>query len=189
MISPPLTALLAWPGVALASGPYGNIVVGNWSGAAYTDHFTGKFAYCVASVSYVDGTQLLVSIGTSGSWALGLSHRTWNIQPGMRFPMQLLFDNGRRFNVDGEGRLDNLVFVQMPENSELIYSFRNSQGLKVFVYGRTFVFDLTDSQLVLPALATCVTQGMQGITPNVHLPGTNPASVPPRNPFGDYFGR
>jgi hypothetical protein len=89
-------------------------------------------------------------------WALGFAHNNWQLTPGAMFPIVLTFDGRRTFNVSGSVVNNKLVLVQMPDNSELICSFRKALTMSAFAQGQLFQFKLTDTSVLLPTLVNCV---------------------------------
>lgn len=74
-----LTILLA-PAVQ-AAGPYGEIVVGNWKGGAFTSDATGAFSHCAVNAGYRNGTRMFTSITGDLKWLIGFAHPNWKL-PG-----------------------------------------------------------------------------------------------------------
>lgn len=141
---------------ANAAGPFGRIVVGNWTGGAYTNDSTGQFTSCTVGASYRSGISVVVLVSATMQWQLGFAHRDWQLSVGIPFPIALTFDGQSPFNVNGKPISKNLVVVDMPDDSELISQFRRSRIMTAFAQGKLFQFRLDDTSALLPALVNCV---------------------------------
>jgi hypothetical protein len=148
--------MLGMVAAAHARGPYGSIKVAGWSGGAYTNDQTGEFANCIASANYKSGINFGVLVTKDVSWALGFTHPSWSLTPSQKFPIVLTFDGRNTFNVNGVAASQSLVLVPMPDNSELIRSFRAARTMSAFAQGNLFQFNLNGTSILLPALVTCV---------------------------------
>jgi hypothetical protein len=127
-----------------------------WSGGAYTDDNTGEFSNCVASAPYKSGINFGVLVSKTYNWALAFSHPNWTLTRGQKLPIVLSFDGRNTFNVDGIIVSGNLVLVNMPDNSELIKSFRAARVMSAFTQGNLFQFKLDGTAVLLPSLVSCV---------------------------------
>jgi len=141
-----------------ARGPYGSIKVGNWTGGGFTNDSTGQFNGCIAGATYQDGTYFMVSVSAAGSWSLGFTNPTWQLNPGQTFPIDLTFDGQQQFHVFGTPLTKALVTVPMPINSALISAFRKSRDMTAFTLGRQLQFQLPATSVLLPTLVNCVKQ-------------------------------
>ena len=149
-----LTFALTFP--ADARGPYGSISIAGWSGGAYTDDNTGEFSNCIASASYKSGINFGVLVTKSYGWVLAFSHPNWTLSKGQKFPIVLSFDGRNTFNVDGIAMAAATVLVQMPDNSELLKSFRAAHTMSAFAQGNLFQFDLKGTAVLMVSLVNCV---------------------------------
>jgi hypothetical protein len=141
---------------AQARGPYGSIKVAGWSGGAYTDDHTGEFSNCIASANYKSGINFGVLVTKNVTWALAFSHPNWSLTPGQKIPIVLSFDGRNTFNVNGVAMAAAGVIVPMPDNSDLVKSFRAARTMSAFAQGNLFQFNLNGTSVLLPALVTCV---------------------------------
>ena len=148
--------LLTLAGTAQAAGPYGEIVVGNWSGGAYTNDKTGLFSHCAVNAGYKNGTRMLTSVTSDFRWILGLSHPDWKLNVGARVPLRLVFDRSSRMDVTAEVRTRELITMAMPSESALIRAFRQASYLEVIAGDKRLTFALTSTSEMLPALVNCV---------------------------------
>lgn len=151
-----LASSLAMP--AYSAGPYGRIVVGNWSGGAYTSDRTGAFSHCAVNAGYRNGTRMLTSVTSDFKWLLGFSHPDWKLTPGDTVPLELVFDRTTRLTVTAEARTPVLITIAMPAESALINAFRQGQYLELIASDRRLTFALTSTSEMLPALIDCVKQ-------------------------------
>jgi hypothetical protein len=65
---------------------------GNWTGGAFDDGQTNKFARCIASASYRSGITMYVAIERQKGWSMGFSSQEWNLQPRSQIPLSIIFD-------------------------------------------------------------------------------------------------
>jgi hypothetical protein len=177
-----LAFVLAIPD-AQARGPYGSISVGNWKGGAFTNDANGEFASCSAATSYKSGITVFVIVGANMTWRVGFASSAWKLTPGQNFPLILTFDGQQPFNVSAGVMGENLVAVEMPDNSSLIGQFRKSKTMSAFAQGQLFQFDMTGTSVLLPTLVNCVTRTKQVGVANVgdfsiKIPAKPVASAP-----------
>lgn len=143
-------------GTAEARGPYGVIKVAGWAGGAFTDDKTGAFSNCIASANYKSGIDFGVLVTHTMNWALAFTHPNWTLATGQKFPIVLSFDGKKTFNVDVVAMTPTSVLVPMPDNSDLIKSFRAAKTMSAFAQGSLFQFSLDGTAILLPALVSCV---------------------------------
>jgi hypothetical protein len=148
--------LMTFIAPANARGPYGKITVAGWSGGAFSDDRTGEFSSCIVSAPYKSGINFGVMVTKTYNWILAFTHPSWTMSEGQTFPIVLSFDGRNTFNVNGVATALTTVFVPMPDNSELIKSFRVAKTMSAFAQGNLFQFSLTGTSVLIPALATCV---------------------------------
>lgn len=166
--------LLALATTAQAAGPYGEIVVGNWSGGAYTNDKTGLFSHCAVSAGYRNGTRMVTSVTSDFRWILGLSHPEWNVNVGARIPLRLIFDRSSRMDVTAQARTRELITMAMPSESALIRAFRQASYLEVVAGSKRLTFALTSTSDMLPALVDCVRGSANIRSPVISDPATTP---------------
>lgn len=145
---------------------------GSWNGGAYSDPQTHRFDYCAASATYRSGVSLVVAIGRSYDWRILFVDPLWNLAAGTQIPLVVSFDDGSPWTLMGQVRGSDMVYVEMPENTGLIRSFRGAYTMTVYALGRTFGFDLTDTSELVPELAQCVTTELAA-----QPAGPNPTSM------------
>jgi hypothetical protein len=165
---------LALAGPAQAGGPYGEVVVGNWSGGAYTNDATGQFSHCAVNAPYRNGTRLLTSVTAGFQWLLGIAHPDWKLTVGAQVPLRLVFDRGASIAVTAQVRSAALITIAMPAESELIRAFRQGRYLEVVAGDKRLTFALTSTSEMLPVLVNCVRNSA-----NVRGPVTAPPAAPP----------
>ncbi len=169
--------VLVVAGAAQAAGPYGQVVVGNWSGGAYTNDRTGQFSHCAVNAPYKNGARLLTSVTSDFNWILGLSHPDWKLNVGTRVPLQLVFDRASRIDVTAEVRTPELITIAMPAESALIRAFREGRFLEVMAGDKRLTFALTSTSEMLPVLVNCVRNSA-----NIRGPVTSAPAVAPPDP-------
>lgn len=172
-----LTMLLALP--AQAAGPYGKIVVGNWTGGAYTHDATGAFSHCAVNAGYRNGTRMFTSITADFKWLIGFSHPNWRLKPDSTLALQLVFDRSSRIDVTANVKTASLLTIAMPAESQLINAFRHGRYLELVANDQRLTFALTSTGEMLPALIECAKQSASirgpvnpAARPNVVAPPT-----------------
>ncbi|UZF92092.1 hypothetical protein [Bosea sp. NBC_00550] len=151
-----LTCLLSFP--AGAAGPFGKIVVGNWSGGTFTNDQTGAFSHCAVSAHYKSGVTMLTSVTSQFSWLLGFSKPEWKLRTGETLSLRLVFDRSSTIDVTANIKSPTLVTIAMPAQSALINAFRQGRYLELVANDARFTFALTSTGEMLPALVECVKQ-------------------------------
>lgn len=169
------------PFAADAAGPYGRVVVGNWSGGAFTNDQTGRFSHCAVSASYKNGVRMLTSVTSQMSWVLGFSKPEWRLTPGQRLRLRLVFDRSRTLDVTGDVKTPTLVTIPMPANSDLVRAFRQGRFLELVANDARFTFALTSTGEMLPQLVECVRHSRNITGPIAQSP---PSSDPRERPAG-----
>jgi hypothetical protein len=153
-----LTVLLA--PAAQAAGPYGEIVVGNWKGGAFTNDATGAFSHCAVNAGYRNGTRMFTSITGDLKWLVGFSHPNWKLKPGSKLNLRLVFDRSSRIDVTADVKTPILLAIPMPGDSELINAFRHGRYLELVANDQRLTFALTSTGEMLPALVECARQSV-----------------------------
>lgn len=151
-----LTCLLSLP--ANAAGPFGKIVVGNWSGGSFTNDQTGAFSHCAVSARYKSGVTMLTSVTSQFIWLLGFSKPEWKLRTGETLKLQLVFDRSSTIDVTANIKSPTLLTIAMPAQSNLIEAFRKGQLLELVANDARYTFALTSTGEMLPALVECVKQ-------------------------------
>ena len=151
-----LTCLLSLP--AHAAGPFGKIVVGNWSGGTFTNDATGAFSHCAVSARYKSGVTMLTSVTAQFAWLLGFSRPEWKLKTGETLKLRLVFDRSSTIDVVANIKSPTLVTIAMPAQSALIEAFRQGRYLELVANDARYTFALTSTGEMLPALVECVKQ-------------------------------
>lgn len=151
-----LTCLLPLP--AGAAGPFGKIVVGNWSGGTFTNDQSGDFSHCAVSARYKSGVTMLTSVTAQYSWMLGFSKADWKLRTGETLNLRLVFDRSTTIDVTATIKAPTLVTIAMPAQSNLINAFRQGRYLELVANDARYTFALTSTGEMLPALVECVKQ-------------------------------
>ena len=174
-----LASVLLLAPAAQAAGPYGEIVVGNWKGGAYTSDVTGAFSHCAVHAGYRNGTRMFTSITADFKWLIGFAHPNWKLKPGSRLNLQLVFDRASRIDVTADVKTANLLTIAMPAESQLISAFRQGHALELVANDQRLTFALTSTGEMLPALVACAKQSASirgpvnpAARPNVAAPPT-----------------
>jgi hypothetical protein len=139
-----------------AAGPYGSINYGHWKGGAYIDDKTGAFSNCIVSAPYLSGINMYVLVDKNAQWSLGFSKNSWRLEKGSQFPIVLTFDGNSPVKVTAVAINHDLLFVPMPDDSQLIRDFRKSRRMSAYAAGQLFQFNLDGTSVILPSLANCV---------------------------------
>ncbi|SIR58880.1 hypothetical protein [Bosea sp. TND4EK4] len=168
-----LICLIALP--ASAAGPFGKIVVGNWSGGTFTNDQTGAFSHCAVSARYKSGITMLTSVTAQFVWLIGFSKPDWKLRPGETLGLKLVFDRSRTIDVVANVKSPTLITIGMPAQSALIDAFRQGRFLELIAKDARFTFALTSTGEMLPALVDCVRQ-----SGNVRGPVTPGAPAQPQ---------
>lgn len=151
------SALLLAPATQ-AAGPYGEIVVGNWKGGAFTNDATGAFSHCAVNAGYRNGTRMFTSITADFNWLVGFAHPNWRLKPGSKLNLQLVFDRSTRIDVTADVKTASLLTIAMPADSQLINAFRHGRSLELVANDQRLSFALTSTGEMLPALVECARQ-------------------------------
>lgn len=149
--------VLLAPG-AQAAGPFGKIVVGNWTGGAFTNDATGAFSHCAVNAGYRNGTRMFTSITADLKWLIGFAHPNWKLKQGSRLNLQLVFDRTARIEVTAEAKTPTFLTIAMPADSQLIGAFRQGHRLELVANDQRLTFALTSTGEMLPALVECAKQ-------------------------------
>jgi hypothetical protein len=122
----------------------------------------------------------MVSVDRGFRWSLGFASN-WQLSPGQSMPVDLTFDGHAQYHVYATAISAQLVEIPMPDNSSLIRTFRAAKQMQAFAQGRVFLFVLTDTSELLPALVACVRQnaGMPVSPVAAAAPGRKPKVAPP----------
>jgi hypothetical protein len=151
-----LSCLLSLP--AGAAGPFGKIVVGNWSGGTFTNDRTGAFSHCAVSARYKSGVTMLTSVTADFTWLLGFSKPGWTLRTGETLKLRLVFDRRSTIDVTANIKSPTLLTIAMPAQSALINAFRQGRYLELVANDARYTFALTSTSEMLPALVECVKQ-------------------------------
>ena len=151
-----LSCLLSLP--ASAAGPFGKIVVGNWSGGTFTSDATGAFSHCAVSARYKSGVTMLTSVTADYTWLLGFSKPGWTLRTGETLKLRLVFDRRSTIDVVANIKSPTLLTIAMPAQSALISAFRQGRYLELVANDARYTFALTSTGEMLPALVECVKQ-------------------------------
>ncbi|MFJ5370481.1 hypothetical protein ACIPIA_14775, partial [Bosea sp. CER48] len=172
-----LALICLLPLSAQAAGPFGKIVVGNWSGGTFTNDQTGAFSHCAVSARYKSGVTMLTSVTAQYSWLLGFTKPNWTLRTGETLKLRLVFDRSSTIDVTANIKSPTLLTIAMPAQSALISAFRQGRYLELVANDARYTFALTSTGEMLPALVECVKQSA-----NVRGPATPGAPAQAQTP-------
>lgn len=173
-----LICLLSLP--AEAAGPFGKIVVGNWSGGTFTNDQTGAFSHCAVSARYKSGVTMLTSVTAQYSWLLGFTRPDWKLRAGETLNLRLVFDRSSTIDVTANIKTRTLLTIAMPAQSNLINAFRQGRYLELIANDARYTFALTSTGEMLPALVECVKQSANArgpVTPGAPAQAQTPEAT------------
>lgn len=129
-------------------------VPGGWRGAAYaTDD--GRFSHCVANARYKSNFNIFVSIDGDYYWKVAFLDREKRLRNG-RTVARIRIDGSRWSSYRTKVTKNNFFVLNMPGNSSFIRLFRRGRLLRLDIDGADYLFNLTNTNALLPALARCV---------------------------------
>ncbi len=138
--------------------PGSDLVVGNWSGAAYTyddGDWAGLFSHCVVNAPFRSGDKLYFSVSHDISVTMGVESRAITQPVGTLFPVTVYVDRIPPFYGDAEVVLNNFATLTFRDFSVAMDAFQRGQTLTVESLLGTRQFDLTDSFRALEAAKAC----------------------------------
>jgi hypothetical protein len=139
--------------------PGSNIVVGNWSGGAFTyngGEWDGWFSHCVVSAPFLSGDNLYFSVNEDVTVSIGVESRTITQPVGTLFPVTVYVDRIPPFYGDAEVVIPNLATLTFRDFDAAMNSLQRGQTLTIETLTGARQFDLTDSFRALEAARTCV---------------------------------
>jgi hypothetical protein len=174
----PALLALALPGdLAVAAGPNNPFQIGGWHAGAYTDDQTGAFSHCAAAVSYQSQTTMMVGVTRAMTWSLGFANPQWSLTRGETVPVQLNFDSRAPYSATATVLQPTFAVVSMPDNSQLINTFRSAVMMTATARGERYAFRLDGTSQLLPALVNCVRSALLA-------EGNKPQSPPTSSSIG-----
>ncbi len=148
-------ALLTLSSIAQAADKIRSISVPpGWKGAAYSKN-NGRFSHCVANASYKSDFVLFVSIDDAYYWKIGFLDRQKRLRNG-RTIARIKIDGSRWSSFRTRVSKNNFFVLNMPGNSSFIKRFRRGRRLALEIDRSDYLFNLTNTNALLPALARCV---------------------------------
>jgi len=146
---------------AFATGPFGSIHVGKWSGGAYTDDKTGGFSHCSAATTYGSGVTVVLGQNANNSWLLGLGSEAFSLNTGEQFPIDVTLDGQAQVRLFGIAVSPKLVTSVIPNNG-IVNQIRKTHLMVAVAKGTTFQFLMDSTGQLLPAIANCVAKIKSG---------------------------
>lgn len=143
--------------------------VGNWTVGAYTAPGSTGLGYCAGVVPYKNGITLAFAVSNAFQWSMALYDPAWKLTAGMTYQVAYAIDSAAANLASATALNANAVDVPLAPNIPLFKQFMEGEQLKVQAAAATFVFDLTDTIQMLPALLRCV-EAYVGTAP----PSANP---------------
>ncbi|MCP5081034.1 MAG: serine protease [Alphaproteobacteria bacterium] len=125
-----------------------------WSGAAYATN-SGRFSHCVANARYKSNFNIFVSIDGDFYWKVAFLDRRKRLRNG-RAVARIKIDGSRWSSYRTQVTKNNFFVLNMPGNSSFIRLFRRGRRLRLDIDGADYLFNLTNTNALLPALARCV---------------------------------
>ena len=125
-----------------------------WKGAVYTTE-SGHFSHCVANASYKSNFVLFVSIDSAYYWKVGFLDRRKRLRNG-RTAARIRIDRSRWLIFRTRVSRNNFFVLNMPGNSQFIRLFRRGRQMALEIDGSNYLFNLTNTSSLMPALARCV---------------------------------
>ncbi len=125
-----------------------------WSGAAYATN-NGRFSHCVANARYKSNFNIFVSIDGDYFWKVAFLDRQKRLKNG-RTVARIKIDGSRWSSYRTRVTKNNFFVLNMPANSSFIRLFRRGRRLHLDIDRTDYLFNLTNTNRLLPALARCV---------------------------------
>jgi hypothetical protein len=151
--------------------------IGAWDVVVGTDDASGRFAQCLALVSYRNGINLIFSIDASFRWTMVLQNSAWRLSPGATYPINYWIDNGPTIPANAAVLDPDMVGVPLHDSTALFDLFKRGRNLTIQAAGSQFDFGLKDSSRALQSTLECTNRyaGSSG-------GGSNPFSAAPASP-------
>jgi len=160
--------------------------IGNWDGGAYsapgtnTADGTNAFDHCAATASYTSGVYVTFSISKTVQWSMGFENPAWSLTQGQSYPITFTVDSSPPSSANAVAISKTQVEVPLADSAALFEQFMQGLELKVGAASQNFVFNLTNTSQLLPALLRCV-QNYAGTPSTPNNPFAAPGTTP--NPF------
>jgi len=136
--------------------PLRNFKIGDWFAGSYSFSGTNQFSHCAAVGTYRSGITMIFAIDKKFAWSVGFANDQWRLNQGAKYDVVFKIDDYPPLTGTATAISTTQVSVPMADNVQLFSLFRRGQELKVYSAGQTFVFNLTNTGKVLPALLNCV---------------------------------
>jgi len=143
--------------------------VGNWSAGAYSVPGSMAFDHCAGAANYKSGITLVFAVSRTFQWSMGLYNQSWQLAQGSTYQINYAVDASGPTLAKAVAIGPNEVEVPLAPNVTLFQRFMHGEQLKVTAASQNFVFNLTDTIVLLPDLLRCV-ENYVGAAP----PSNNP---------------
>ncbi|MFN3577660.1 MAG: hypothetical protein ACK4TJ_11865 [Tabrizicola sp.] len=114
---------------------------GNWIGGAYTDA-AGRFSYCYATVSYVNGQTLWLGLYPNDTLSILLSQPDVRFKPGQTFELWVMMETGLPMIGKGEAWDENYGGITYTGISATVDFLNSGRYLRMLGMGIDDGFDL-----------------------------------------------
>ena len=153
-----IAALGAWIGAATPaqSETLESFTVSGWEGSAFSSERTNRFAFCMVTAHYRNGTSLFFKLTGDYQLDIGVSNNNWNFSRGDEFKARLQVDRKAPFTGYGVAALENSVLFPIKTNSSTYNLFRRGRALSVRFGDQTFKYRLDGTSRALRRLDQCV---------------------------------
>jgi|SRR5215813_308545 len=134
------------------------IRTGNWAGGAIFEN--GKFRECNAEAPNSAGTMLRVVAlegyyGDEPFWFIELSQKSWRLEVGTAFPVDLGFDGQALFHSYGKPLDEHNLSVPISGDA-IVRRFFQSRAMYTFVQGQQYSLALDGVSRLQPLLVQCL---------------------------------
>ncbi|NHB77859.1 hypothetical protein [Rhodobacter calidifons] len=169
LLSPALAEVREIPGSAFEAG--------NWIGGAYTDA-AGRFAYCYATVSYLDGQTLWLGLFPDDTLSILMSRPGVTFKPGQTFELWVMMETGLPAIGSGEAWDDSHAGITYTGIAATVAFLNSGRYLRILGMGIDDGFDVDGIGPALAQAQDCLARhgGAGGKVPDPHprmtgLPG------------------
>jgi hypothetical protein len=111
---------------------------------------------CAATASYDSGVTLGFRVTHDFQWSMALFNPGWKMTPGTSYPLAYTIDYSPPNAAIAIALGATGVRVPLPPDTNLFGRFMAGEQLNVAAASQNFVFNLTDTSQLLPALLNCV---------------------------------
>lgn len=128
-----------------------------WSGAAYLDPGTGKFAYCDVSSAF-GGAVLTFSLDRKQEFRIAVGAEDWRLTPHSDYVTTLMIDHHEALQTVAQAAARKQLVVEFGPDDDIVKELRDGQFLRVLAEHVGLSFSLSGSSDALVQLRSCVLQ-------------------------------